>query len=336
MTNPLIARLADRVLEHGEAGLSPGEAARLAALPEDETVDLFHFAHGITRHFRKAGPPVLCAILNAKSGFCSEDCAFCAQSARHRTGIETFPLVPPERMAERAAEMAERGATRFSIVTSGVALNERERDRVARGVRLIRERTDLAVCASVGMLSEESAGILKESGVTTYHHNLETARSFFHRICTTHAYEEDVETVRIAKKAGLRTCSGGILGLGEGWAERLELAFTLRDLGVDGVPVNFLNPVPGTAMAGRPLLPPLEALKCISLFRFILPGREILVCGGREVTLRDYQSWIFLAGASGLMIGNYLTTAGRNIETDLDMIAAWPGFRRRGAAGPAG
>lgn len=327
MTNPLIAPLADRILEYGERGLSPGEAERLAALPDGETTDFFHFAHRIARRFGRSGPPVLCAILNAKSGFCSEDCAFCAQSARHRTGVETFPLVSPERMAGRAAEMAEKGATRFSIVTSGVALNEKELDRVARGVRLIRERTDLAVCASLGMLSEASAGTLRESGVTTYHHNLETARSFFHRVCTTHAYEEDVETVRIAKKAGLRTCSGGIFGLGEGWAERLELAFTLRDLEVDGVPMNFLNPVPGTAMAGRPLLPPLEALKCISLFRFILPGREILVCGGREVTFRDYQSWIFHAGADGLMIGNYLTTAGRNIETDLDMIAAWPGFR---------
>lgn len=327
MTNPLIASLADRLLENREPGLSFGDAARLAALPDEETTDLFHFADRVTKRFRKPGPPVLCAILNAKSGFCSEDCAFCAQSAHHHTNIETYPLVPPERMAERAAEMAEQGATRFSIVTSGVAPDERELDRVARGVRLIRERTDLAVCASLGMLSGESAGILKESGVTTYHHNLETAGSFFHRICTTHAYEEDVETVRIAKKAGLRTCSGGILGLGEGWAERLELACTLRDLGVDGVPLNFLNPIPGTALAGRPLLPPLEALKCISLFRFILPGREILVCGGREVNLRDYQSWIFHAGADGLMIGNYLTTAGRNIETDLDMIAAWPGFR---------
>jgi len=327
MMNPIIAHLADRVLKDGAEALSPGDVALLAALPEDETTGLFHFASRIARKFRKRGAPVLCAIMNAKSGFCSEDCAFCAQSARHKTNIQTFPLVSPDEMAGRALEMAKRGATRFSIVTSGVSMNERDVGRVAEGVRLIRERTDLAVCASLGMLSDESARILKESGVSTYHHNLETARSFFRRVCTTHEYEEDVETVRVARKAGLRACSGGILGLGESWEQRLELAFTLQDLGVDGVPLNFLNPIPGTKMEGRSLLAPLEALKCISLFRFILPDREILVCGGREVTLRDYQSWVFYAGASGLMIGNYLTTAGRNIESDMEMVGAWPGFR---------
>lgn len=327
MINPLIAHLADRVFKDGGEALSPGDAALLAALPEEETTGLFHFASLITRKFRRRGSPVLCAIMNAKSGFCSEDCAFCAQSARHRTNIQTFPLESPDRMAERAVEAAKQGATRFSIVTSGVSLTEKDLNRVAEGVRLIRDRTDLAVCASLGMLSEESARILKESGVTTYHHNLETARSFFHRVCSTHEYEDDVETVRVVGKSGLRVCSGGILGLGESWEQRLELAFTLRDLGVDGVPLNFLNPIPGTGMESRPLLPPLEALKCISLFRFILPDREILVCGGREVTLRDYQSWIFYAGASGLMIGNYLTTAGRNTESDLEMIGAWPDFR---------
>jgi biotin synthase len=177
------------------------------------------------------------------------------------------------------------------------------------------------------MLSEASAGPLRESGVTTYHHNLETARRFFRRVCTTHAYEEDVETVRTAKKAGLRTCSGGIFGLGEGWAERLELAFTLRDLEVDGVAHELPEPRSGTALAGRPFCPLWRRANAISLLRFILPGREISSAAGGEVTLRDYQSWIFHAGANGLMIGNYLTTAGRNIETDLDMIAAWPGFR---------
>lgn len=234
--------------------------------------------------------------MNAKSGFCGEDCAFCAQSARHRTNIRTFPLVSPDEMVARALQAADQGAGRFSIVTSGVSLGARELERVAHAVRRIRERTDLAVCASLGMLTEEAAAMLRESGVTTYHHNLETARSFFPRICTTHDYEKDLETVRAARKEGLRTCSGGILGLGESWAERVELAFTLRDLDVDGIPLNFLNPIPGTRMENRPLLAPMEALKCVSLFRFILPGREILVCGGREVTLGDFQSWIFFAG----------------------------------------
>ena len=327
MTNPLIARLAEKVLRDGKEALSPEDAARLAALPEEETPQIFHFAHRISREFGENTAPVLCAIMNAKSGFCGEDCAFCAQSARHRTNIRTFPLVSPDEMVARALQAADQGAGRFSIVTSGVSLGARELERVAHAVRRIRQRTDLAVCASLGMLTEEAAAMLRESGVTTYHHNLETARSFFPRICTTHDYEKDLETVRAARKEGLRTCSGGILGLGESWAERVELAFTLRDLDVDGIPLNFLNPIPGTRMENRPLLAPMEALKCVSLFRFILPGREILVCGGREVTLGDFQSWIFFAGGSGLMIGDYLTTSGRNSEADREMIAAWPHFR---------
>jgi biotin synthase len=161
---------------------------------------------------------------------------------------------------------------------------------------------------------------LKESGITTYHHNLETARSHFDKICTTHDYDEDVATVQIAQSAGLKVCSGGILGLGESWEQRVELAFTLKELDVDSIPINFLNAIPGTPMETRPLLSPMEALKCIALFRMINPEKDITICGGRERTLRDYQSWIFLAGANGFMIGDYLTTKGRNTAMDIEMI----------------
>jgi biotin synthase len=161
---------------------------------------------------------------------------------------------------------------------------------------------------------------LKESGVTTYHHNLETARSFFDQVCTTHQYDEDINTVHIAKSVGMKTCCGGILGLGETWEQRAELAFTLKELEVDSIPVNFLNPIPGTKMENRQLLSPMEALRSIALFRLVNPEKDIVICGGREVTLGDFQSWVFMAGANGLMVGNYLTTAGRDIKMDMDMI----------------
>jgi biotin synthase len=169
-------------------------------------------------------------------------------------------------------------------------------------------------------MDEETARILKDAGMETYHHNLETARSFFPSVCTTHDYEDDVQTVRAAKRAGITVCSGGIFGLGETLSQRLELAFTLKELTVDSVPLNFLNPVPGTPLEGADHLTPLECLKTIALFRFILPATRISVCGGREHNLRDLQSWIFHAGASGAMVGNYLTTSGRQVDKDLQMI----------------
>jgi biotin synthase len=172
----------------------------------------------------------------------------------------------------------------------------------------------------LGILAEPTLRELKESGITTYHHNLETAGSYFDQICTTHAYDEDIETVRLAQSAGLSVCSGGIFGLGETWGQRVELAFTLRELNVDSIPINFLNPIPGTRMESRLLLTPMEALKCIALVRLVNPEKDITICGGREVTLRDCQSWFFIAGANGLMVGNYFTTQGRSITMDMDLI----------------
>jgi len=216
--------------------------------------------------------------------------------------------------------MDKTGAVKYSMVTSGYALTDKEIETITRAAASIREKTDLDICASLGMLTQERAKKLKASGITTYHHNLETARSYFDRICTTHDYDEDIQTVKLARSAGLNVCSGGILGLGETWEQRVELAFTLKELDVDSIPINFINPIPGTPMADSPLMPPKEALQCIALFRFIHPQKNITICGGREVTLEGYQSEIFAAGANGVMIGNYLTTKGRNIKMDMDMI----------------
>ena len=316
----MIRGIAEKII--GEAGyhISQGEACELSALPDDDTIDLIMFADKIRKRFKKNNV-FTCSIINAKSGFCSEDCAFCAQSAHHKAKIDTYSLLSEEDLVNKAIRMWEAGASKYSMVTSGYMVTDEEIETIARAAATIKKETGLAICASLGMLTEPvMARKLKDSGITTYHHNLETALSYFDHICTTHDYEEDVQTVRFAGASGLKVCSGGILGLGETWEQRIELAFTLKDLNVDIIPINFLNPIPGTGLEGMPLLSPVEALKCIALFRFINPEKDITVCGGRETTLRDYQSWVFTAGANGLMIGDYLTTKGRNAGMDIDMI----------------
>jgi biotin synthase len=263
----------------------------------------------------------LCSIINAKSGRCPENCSFCAQSAHHETDAPVFPLLGPEALLEGARRAAAEGASCYGIVTSGTSIGKGpELDAICQALRLIRRETTISPSCSLGIMDEETARVLKAAGMETYHHNLETSRSFFPSICTTHDYEDDVQTVRAAKRAGLTVCSGGLFGLGETLAQRLELAFTLKELSVDSVPLNFLNPVAGTPLEGADHLTPLECLKTIALYRFILPASRITVCGGREHNLRDLQSWIFHAGASGAMVGNYLTTSGRQVEKDLQMI----------------
>ncbi len=318
MFNNKIIEMTDKIINNSEA-ITYEDACALANLSGADTVDLIFCAHKIKKSYKK-NELILCSIINAKSGFCPENCAFCAQSAHHNTGVTTYDLLGKEEIIENAVRFKQEGATRYSMVTSGYMLTEEEIETVCRSAEAISRKTGLTVCASLGMLTETGARKLKGAGISVYHHNLETARSFFDRVCTTHDYDEDIKTVQLARAAGLKVCSGGILGLGETWEQRVELAFTLRELDVDGIPINFLNPIAGTKMENRPLLAPLDALKCIALFRFINPEKNILVCGGREVTLRDYQSWIMLAGANGLMIGNYLTTQGRDIKTDLDML----------------
>jgi biotin synthase len=206
-------------------------------------------------------------------------------------------------------------------VTSGTGIKPGEElDKICRAMRLIRQETAIKPSCSLGIMDYDTSLKLKEAGMVTYHHNLETARSFFPSICTTHNYEDDVETIRAVKRAGLNVCCGGIFGLGESFAQRIELAETLRELEVDSVPMNFLDPVEGTKLADASFLTPMECLKTIAIFRFMLPQKNITVCGGRETNLRELQSWIFLAGASGMMTGNYLTKAGRLPELDRQML----------------
>jgi len=318
MFDKKLISITEKIIKDPSGSISYEDACKLA-VSQDNAVDLIMCANKIREKYKKNNV-FTCSIINAKSGRCSEDCAFCAQSAFHKTGIETYPLLDKEKIINNSILMEKAGAVKYSMVTSGHSLSSKEIDSIGHAAEEINRQTDLSVCASLGQLTESMAIKLKEKGVITYHHNLETARSYFDQICTTHDYDEDIHTVKLAKSAGLKVCSGGILGLGETWAQRVELGFALKELDVDSIPINFLNPIPGTRMENRSLLLPMDALKCIAIFRFINPDKDITICGGREKTLGDFQSWIFMAGANGIMIGNYLTTKGRSAEMDMDMI----------------
>jgi len=251
MFHPTIVRAAESILNDPCCSVSYDEACDLAMLSEAHPVDFFSCADKIRAKY-KGNRVFTCAIVNAKSGFCTEDCAFCAQSASHATQIHTYPLMTEEELFRTALRVFEAGASKYSMVTSGYALNGEEIGRVCRTAMAVTGQTTLSVCASLGMLSDATARQLKAAGVTRYHHNIETARSHFSEICTTHDYDDDLNTVKMAKSVGLEVCSGCIMGLGETWEQRVELAFTLRELDVDSIPVNFLNPIPGTRMEGRP------------------------------------------------------------------------------------
>lgn len=312
------SELADKII-YGDR-ITTSDAMKILNSKGSELSYVFAGAHRIREHFFQDSIG-LCSIINAKSGRCAENCAFCAQSAHADTDTPVYPLKSKQEIVN-GAKMADAGKGHcYGIVTSGTRISQGpELDTILDAFREIRQTTNIKPSASLGMLDEQTATELAQSGCITYHHNLETSRSFFPEICTTHEYEEDVETIRVAKAAGMRVCCGGIFGLGESAEQRIELALTLRDLNVDSIPVNFLNPVPGTKLEGKTDLTPIDCLRIVAMMRYILPDKHITVCGGRETNLREFQSWIFMAGASGMMIGNYLTTTGRDEQVDLQMI----------------
>ena len=311
-----------RIRENAASGEGIGaeDALAVLSLPQPDLWRLLDITEGVRRRFKGDGVR-LCSIVNAKSGLCSEDCSFCSQSRRSKADIRKYPLIGEEEMVRAAREAKARGAREFSIVSSGLAMRNRgELERVGNAIERIRSEVGIETCVSLGTLSAEDVSYLLSRGLRSLHHNLETSRSFFPSVCTTHDYEEDVRAVREAKAAGAWVCCGGIFGIGEKDLDRVELAMTLRELSVDSIPVNFLNPVPGTPVEGRRELTPFDCLKIIAMMRLVHPRREIIVCGGREVNLRDLQSLMFAAGATGTMAGNYLTTAGRPAEDDIRMI----------------
>lgn len=302
-------------------GLCAAEAKEFCNLPDEAVYDILPVTEKVRR--RHKGLEVnLCSIVNAKSGLCKEDCSFCAQSVKYPTGVNEYPMEESGKIVECAIEAAKNGAREFSIVTSGSKIEkERDVEVLARALRSMKDSVSMERCASLGMLGKDVLKKLKESGLQSYHHNLETSRTYFPKVCTTHAYDSDIAVVKTAKELGFYVCSGGIFGIGESWDDRIELVLTLKELDVDSVPVNFLNPRPGTPLEGAKNLTPRECLRIIALIRLVMPAKDIVVCGGRHVNLRDLQSLLFAAGANGMMIGNYLTTPGRKTQDDLDMIA---------------
>jgi len=301
------------------AVLSDADIRRLIELPDDRLPELLDAAHRI-RLARFGDRVSLCAIVNARSGRCSEDCSFCAQSAHHQADSPVYPLISPDEVEAAGREAKAAGAVRFGVVLSGKSPSDRDLESLAESVGRL-ARLGLAPDLSAGILDAGQLKALKKAGLAGYHHNLETSASYFPRMCTTHGYDEDVSAVRTGREAGVHVCSGGIFGIGESWDDRVELALLLRELGVPSVPMNFLHPVPGTPLQDRAPLSPEEALRIVAVYRFLLPDRALRICGGRPTVFgAERKAELLTAGASGLMIGDYLTTRGGDVASDLDEI----------------
>ncbi len=261
----------------------------------------------------------LCSIINARSGRCSEDCKFCAQSGHHDTDIETYDIVGVDEALEQAKDNDVHGVRRFSLVAAGRTASIEQIEAYGKIYRELQKQTSLKFCASMGMLTREKAELLRYYGVERYHCNLEASRNFFPRVCTTHTWEEKVETIRIAREAGMEVCSGGIIGMGETLQNRLELAFELRDLDVLSIPINILTPITNTPFADLKPLGLAEILTCIAMFRFVNPHAVVRLAGGRSRMSQD-QYRCFSSGANGAIVGNYLTTTGNSLGEDLKII----------------
>jgi len=265
----------------------------------------------------------LCGNVYAFWTRCSEDCAYCLLSGHYPTAMEPTRFKSEEEIVEAAKKRATEGATRFKIITAGLRIDFRkEFEIILRAIRRIKKETNLFVCASLGLLSEEAAKALKEAGLDQYNHNLETSADYFPKICTTHSYADRVNTIKYAKKYGMKVCCGGIIGLGESKEDRIKLAFQLKELDVDSLPFNTFVPWPGTPLENVKPPPPLELIKTLAIFRLILPTKHIVLGAGREHNLRDLQAIALLAGASGMMLPSYLTTkeGGRTAEQDIQML----------------
>ncbi|MFH1846049.1 MAG: biotin synthase BioB [Candidatus Omnitrophota bacterium] len=261
-----------------------------------------------------------CSIINAKSGVCSEDCKFCAQSSHYNTEISAYSLRSCEEIVKAGHSAEKHGAKRFGIVTSGRRLSFHELELVADAVKIICKDTGISVCASLGALNKNDLVMLKQAGLSRYHHNIETSERFFPNIVTTHDYKERINTILAAKEAGLEVCSGGIFGIGESWHDRINMALLLDELGAGSIPLNFLIPIKGTPLSQADSVPPFEAIRIIALFRLMLKHADIKVVAGRETILKDFQGLIHIAGANGIMVGDYLTVPGRSREEDIALI----------------
>ncbi len=308
----MIETLKNKVLNGYE--VSYDEALELARSNKKES--LYKAADEIREHF--CGNTMdLCSITNAKSGKCTQNCKWCSQSAFHKTDIETYEIVDGESTVREAIDNASKGVRRHSLVTSGRRVSKKTLDNLIPIYKEIKEKTDLSLCASMGLIDESQLERLKnEVGIEHYHCNLETAPSFYPNVCTSMSIEEKISTIRKAQKLGIKICSGGIIGMGENMAHRVELAVALRDLGVHSIPINILTPVPGTPLENVEPLTENEILTTIAVFRFVNPKANIRFAGGR-LQIKAFQEKALRAGISAALTGDYLTTVGSNIEEDV-------------------
>jgi len=310
---------ARRALVDERRQLTLDELAALAALPDEDVPALAEAAHAVRVAW--CGDTVeIEGILSAKTGGCPEDCHFCSQSSRFETPVKALPLLSDDEVLRAARETAELGASEFCIVYAVRGPDERLMAHLERLVPLVRREVGINVAVSAGILTEDQAARLRGVGVHRYNHNLETARSFFGRVVTTHTWEERFETCRLVREHGMELCCGVLLGMGETDEQRIELLGQLREVDPAEVPVNFLDPRPGTPLADRPLVAAMEAIRWIALFRLALPGVILRYAGGREVTLGDLQEMGMTAGINALITGNYLTTLGRSPQEDIVML----------------
>jgi biotin synthase len=314
-----ILTIGQRILNGGS--ITREEAEALGKSKESDIFLLCSFANRMREKFNGNNVD-LCSVINAKSGRCPEDCAFCSQSAHHHTNAKCYPLIDEDKIVETAIKREKAGAKHCDICTSGLGYTGEEKNFkiIINAFKRMKASTNLKLCACLGTLTIDAANQLAEAGVERYNHNLETARSFFPKIVSTHGYDERIDTIRYAKKAGMEVCSGMIIGLGETMEQRIEHAFLLKELDVDAVPVNVLNPVKGTRLENAKPLSPLEIIKTFALMRFILPHKNIRFAGGREKNLKSLQALGFVAGINGMLIGDYLTTEGQEVNKDFQML----------------
>ncbi len=285
------------------------------------TADLEQLCSGadmIRKHF-KGSHVDLCSIINGRSGKCSENCKFCAQSAHHCTGIEEYPFLDEEKILAECLHNEERGVHRFSIVTAGRTLSDEDFEKAVSAYKLLESRSKMELCASHGLLTQEQFNRLYSAGVRRYHANIETSRRNFPNICTTHTYDDKLECIRRAQKAGFEVCSGGIIGMGENWEDRIDMAVSLSELGVKSIPINALMPIKGTPLENTRRITSEDILRTVAIFRYIVPEADIRLAAGRNL-MENCGAKAFLSGADATITGDMLTTSGNDIKGDVEML----------------